>query len=65
MRTDATHAVAWARNMDRFELAGETLREALNILAIVNPDRLAANTRGKPVGLTNAGWPKGPIRETV
>lgn len=43
MRTDATHVVAWVRNMNRYELAGETLRAALNVLATVNPEWLAAN----------------------
>jgi transposase len=43
MRTDATHVVASVRNMNRFELVGETLRAALNVLATVNSEWLAAN----------------------
>jgi len=43
MRTDATHVVAWVRNMNRFEVAGETLRATLNVLATVNSGWLAAN----------------------
>jgi transposase len=47
MRTDATHVVAWVRNMNRLELAGETLRAALNVLATVNPEWLAANVEAE------------------
>jgi transposase len=35
--TDSTHVLASIRNMNRSELAGETIRAALNVLAIVDP----------------------------
>src|SRR5215204_3828589 len=40
--TDATHVLAAIRVLNRLELAGETLRAALNGLAIVAPDWLRA-----------------------
>jgi transposase len=46
MRTDATHVIASVRNMNRSELVGETLRAALNVIAIVDPKWLAANVDG-------------------
>jgi transposase len=46
MRTDATHVVASVRNINRSELAGETLRAALNVLATVAPKWLAVNVDG-------------------
>jgi transposase len=39
-RTDATHVVASVRALNRLELVGETLRAALNELAIMAPDWL-------------------------
>jgi transposase len=39
-RTDATHVVARVRNLTRIEMVGETLRQALNVLATVLPDWL-------------------------
>jgi len=41
-RTDATHVVASVRALNRLELVGETLRAALNELAIVASDWLRA-----------------------
>jgi transposase len=41
-RTDATHVVASVRALNRLELVGETLRAALNELAIMAPDWLRA-----------------------
>ena len=41
-RTDSTHVVAAIRALNRLELVGETLRQALNVLATVAPDRLRA-----------------------
>jgi transposase len=41
-RTDATHVLAAIRVLNRLELVGETLRAALNELAIVAPDWLRA-----------------------
>ncbi len=41
-RTDSTHVLAAVRNLNRLELAGETLRAALNALAVVAPDWLRA-----------------------
>lgn len=39
-RTDATHVLAAIRAINRFEVVGETLRQALNSLAVVAPDWL-------------------------
>ncbi len=39
-RTDATHVVASVRILTRIEMVGETLRQALNVLATVLPDWL-------------------------
>jgi transposase len=41
-RTDATHVLGALRKVNRLELVGETLRCALNSLAVVAPDWLAA-----------------------
>lgn len=39
-RTDSTHVLAAIRDLNRLELIGETLRHALNSLAVVVPDWL-------------------------
>jgi len=39
-RTDATHVLAAIRDLNRFEVVGETLRHALNALAAVAPEWL-------------------------
>jgi transposase len=39
-RTDSTHVLAAIRDLNRLELIGETLRHALNCLAVVLPDWL-------------------------
>jgi transposase len=41
-RTDSTHVLAAVRTMNRLELVGETVRSALNRLAVVAPDWLRA-----------------------
>jgi len=41
-RTDSTHVLAAIRNLNRLELVGETLRHALNSLAVVVPNWLRA-----------------------
>jgi transposase len=41
-RTDSTHVLAAIRALNRLELVGETLRHALNSLAVVAPDWLRA-----------------------
>ncbi len=41
-RTDSTHVVAAVRNLRRLELAGESIRAALNAIATVEPDWLRA-----------------------
>src|SRR5205809_2975635 len=41
-RTDSTHVLAAIRVLNRLELVGETLRQALNSLAVVAPDWLRA-----------------------
>jgi len=40
-RTDSTHVLAAIREVNRLELVGETLRAALNAVAVVAPDWLA------------------------
>ena len=40
-RTDSTHILATIRNLNRLECVGETLRAALNALAVVVPDWLS------------------------
>jgi transposase len=42
-RTDSTHVLAKVRALNRVELVGETLRAALNVLALVAPDWLQAH----------------------
>ncbi len=39
-RTDSTHVLAKIRALSRGECVVETLRHALNVLAVVTPDRL-------------------------
>jgi transposase len=41
-RTDATHVLAAVRSRNRLVLVGETLRQALNRLAVADPDGLPA-----------------------
>jgi transposase len=41
-RTDSTHVLAAVRTMNRLERAGETLRAALNSLAVIAPEWLTA-----------------------
>lgn len=41
-RTDSTHVLAAVRHLNRLELVGETLRAALNALAVAAPDWLRA-----------------------
>jgi len=43
-RTDTTHVLVAIRVLNRPELVGETLRHALNSLAVVAPDWLRAQT---------------------
>jgi transposase len=47
-RTDSTHVLARIRNLNRLELAGETLRAALEALAAAAPEWLA--------GVIDASW---------
>ncbi len=42
-RTDSTHVLAAIRSVNRLELVGETLRAALNALAVAAPDWLRAH----------------------
>jgi len=44
-RTDSTHVLAAVRALNRVELVGETLRHALNSLAVAAPDWLAAHSQ--------------------
>jgi transposase len=41
-RTDSTHVLAAIQTLNRLECVGETLRQALNVLAVVAPDWLRA-----------------------
>jgi transposase len=41
-RTDSTHVLAAVRTLNRLERVGETVRAALNQLAVIAPDRLRA-----------------------
>lgn len=41
-RTDSTHVLAAIQTLNRLECVGETLRHALNVLAVVAPDWLRA-----------------------
>lgn len=43
-RTDSTHILAHVRRLSRVDLVGETLRAALNILAIVAPEWMQAHS---------------------
>jgi transposase len=47
-RTDSTHVLGAIRSLNRLELAGETVRAALEALAVAAPDWLA--------GTIDAGW---------
>jgi transposase len=42
-RTDSTHVQAAIRNLNRLELVGEAMRQALNSLAVSSPDWLKAH----------------------
>ena len=44
-RTDSTHVLAVVRALNRLERVGETLRAALNDLAVLSPDWLQALER--------------------
>jgi transposase len=46
-RTDSTHVLAKVRALNRGELVGETLRAALNALAVVAPDWLRAHAQSE------------------
>lgn len=43
-RTDSTHVLASVRTLNRLELVGEMLRQALNQLAVIAPDWLCVHT---------------------
>ena len=61
-RTDSTHVLAAVRTLKRLELVGETLRTALNALAIAAPDWL----RGiAPYEAICKAWTKEPERFTL
>lgn len=42
-RTDSTHVLAAVQQLNRLECVGETLRQALNVLAVVVPEWLTAH----------------------
>ncbi len=63
-RTDSTHVLAAVRALNRIEIVGETLRHALECLAVALPDWLCARRRpdwGERFGrrLEDAALPKG------
>jgi tryptophan 2,3-dioxygenase len=47
MRTDSTHILAAIRNLSRLECIGETIRQALNVLATIVPDGSTTLNRGE------------------
>jgi len=55
-RTDSTHVLAAVRDLNRIELLAETLRAALNALAVATPDWLRADRRVLAGGAGHAGW---------
>jgi transposase len=46
-RTDSTHVLAAIRALNRLELVGETMRHALNVLAVAAPDWLLAHSHAE------------------
>ena len=46
-RTDSTHVLARVRAVNRLECVGETMRHALNSLAVVAPDWLQSHSRAE------------------
>ena len=44
-RTDSTHVLGVIRALNRLECVGETLRHALNVLAVAMPDWLRAHSQ--------------------
>ena len=68
-RTDSTHILAAIRNLNRLEYVGETLRAALNALAVVASDWLSNivtpdwfDRYSKPVGDPTANGQKTTLR---
>jgi len=57
MRAEATHALSSLRDLNRLEFCTETLRCALEALAVAAPDRLRAT------GVADASW-QDPLRAT-
>jgi transposase len=55
-RTDATHVLARVRAVNRLECVGETLRHALNSLAIAAPSGYKPTARRNGSGAMGAGW---------
>src|SRR3712207_1378988 len=53
-RTDSTHVLAAIRTLNRVELAAETLRAALNAIAVVAPDWLRALADRKSTRLNSS-----------
>ena len=49
-RTDSTHVIGAVRDLNRLELAGESVRAALEALAVAAPTWLA--------GVVDASWPQ-------
>jgi transposase len=49
-RTDSTHVLGAIRTLNRVELVGETMRHALNTLAIAVPDWMLEHSQGEWVG---------------
>jgi transposase len=56
-RSDSTHVISAVRDLNRLELAGETVRAALEAVAVVAPDWLAATV---PVSTPGGCRPRRP-----
>jgi hypothetical protein len=63
-RTDSTHVLGWIRAITRLVGVGETLRAALNSLAIAAPQLLQKHSQ--PIWVKQYGWcrilNKGPVK---
>ena len=54
-RTDSTHILAAIRNLNRLEYVGETLRSALNALAVAHPEEKLHYVQGTNISLLLKG----------
>jgi len=66
-RTDSTHILSAVRRLNRIELVGETMRHALNTLAIVNPNWMLEHSNPEWVNryrtqMSDYHLPKGEVK---